>query len=807
MPLPPPPPPPPPAAQQTSSYSEGHLAPGQQQQQKLSLPTDMIASQDSTQDLDAHRYHEAPSVPGGIPLQITIPSPVASHADSASFQQPQAPAATDPGSFHSQIYNAVNTAPPQPQYVSMNNHQLAYHHSHHHHHQQQLQYTIPPPPPQPHYQQQSYEYHHMINAQQYAAIPQTNYGHTDHGVPPPVPQPSPMHTNTMAIVSHSSSVGIAPTAPAPQHVPGMNPVDSNMGRPSLISRSSSVGACTPSGEICPQCGRIQKDGSDNGQMEIARRKLELMQEKVEVDQLLLKQEKKNFKLRLKAAKLSIAKAQQEAAGKERQRQLEWNKLHAEMNEKHQKKLQHKQQEFEMKLTNLEIDTADQKRKYEIEVQSLQETVSNLQEEVDAAIAARNQERSVSSALQRKMQETVAPNAAQQEKIEQLERDLEDQQHHIDSLEMQLLDLERERDTGGLRGSGGKLSSNEASCGRCLALDRQLSEAKLQLDTLQNRQTITDQKLSAERRKYEDLRVKWEAAEAERQAERSNNEQRLRMAKDVKDLQQQLKEVKLREQESASTRKMIEQVMTSLQQENEQIQENIDKAQKEKEELEVLLKEEKEKAQDAIATATALQRVLEDKNATVDVSLLPTLSKDSHRKLVMEYEWHGPDMVGIYTGQLSIKTNNPDGNGTLRLEDGAVYDGEWVDGRPHGSGVWATIEGDLFTCRSWQSGKKHGFTVDVLSDGQVYRGEYQHGQRHGHGVLTWPYGAHYEGQFVNNKRNGEGRYCYADGRVYTGNYKDDRPHGYGIMKAEDGTIIYDGTWQLGEFIGNDEEKKT
>ena len=57
------------------------------------------------------------------------------------------------------------------------------------------------------------------------------------------------------------------------------------------------------------------------------------------------------------------------------------------------------------------------------------------------------------------------------------------------------------------------------CSQCQSLDRQLADAQLQLDTLQNRQAVTDQKLSAERRKYEDLRHKWEAAETERLAER------------------------------------------------------------------------------------------------------------------------------------------------------------------------------------------------------------------------------------------------------------------------------------------------
>ena len=163
---------------------------------------------------------------------------------------------------------------------------------------------------------------------------------------------------------------------------------------------------------------------------------------------------------------------------------------------------------------------------------------------------------------------------------------------------------------------------------------------------------------------------------------------------------------------------------------------------------------------------------------------------------------------MYTGQVRLNddkdtdgtTTNPDGNGTLRLDDGAVYDGEWRDGKPHGTGVYATIDGDLHHCQTWSNGLKHGSTVDVWADGRVYRGTYCQGQRQGQGVLTWPYGASYTGHFEHDKRNGSGRYVYADGRCYEGNYRDDRPHGYGVLTTAEGVVIYDGMWELGEFVG-------
>jgi len=78
---------------------------------------------------------------------------------------------------------------------------------------------------------------------------------------------------------------------------------------------------------------------------------------------------------------------------------------------------------------------------------------------------------------------------------------------------------------------------------------------------------------------------------------------------------------------------------------------------------------------------------------------------------------------------------------------------------------------------------------------------EHGERHGPGVSTWPYGASYRGNFVKDKRNRpDGTYVYADSRCYTGSYRDDRPHGYGVLRTADGAVIYDGMWELGEFIG-------
>ena len=99
------------------------------------------------------------------------------------------------------------------------------------------------------------------------------------------------------------------------------------------------------------------------------------------------------------------------------------------------------------------------------------------------------------------------------------------------------------------------------------------------------------------------------------------------------------------------------------------------------------------------------------------------------------------------------------------------------------------------------------------------------------IETWPHGAKYEGEYHQDQRNGmcycrfrlfessairksstnllvflfsnsgRGAYNYPDGRRYEGEYQADRPHGIGRQIAADGSVLYDGQWNMGEFIDN------
>ena len=66
----------------------------------------------------------------------------------------------------------------------------------------------------------------------------------------------------------------------------------------------------------------------------------------------------------------------------------------------------------------------------------------------------------------------------------------------------------------------------------------------------------------------------------------------------------------------------------------------------------------------------------------------------------------------------------------------------------------------------------------LKNGAVYNGDWQEGKRHGQGTQKWPDGSKYEGEWQDDKANGYGKLMHADGDVYKGEWKNDKANGKG-----------------------------
>ncbi|KAA8581017.1 hypothetical protein FQN60_002598, partial [Etheostoma spectabile] len=92
----------------------------------------------------------------------------------------------------------------------------------------------------------------------------------------------------------------------------------------------------------------------------------------------------------------------------------------------------------------------------------------------------------------------------------------------------------------------------------------------------------------------------------------------------------------------------------------------------------------------------------------------------------------------------------------------------------------------------EAGERHGVGKAVLSNGDVYQGQYEHGKRHGQGTYRFKNGARYVGDYHKNMKHGQGTFYYPDGSKYEGSWVEDLRQGHGVYTYPNGDT-YDGEW--------------
>ena len=87
---------------------------------------------------------------------------------------------------------------------------------------------------------------------------------------------------------------------------------------------------------------------------------------------------------------------------------------------------------------------------------------------------------------------------------------------------------------------------------------------------------------------------------------------------------------------------------------------------------------------------------------------------------------------------------------------------------------------------------------IHDDGGIYDGEWLDKKKHGYGVYKYPSGSTYEGQWQNNVKHGLGVYTWAKGGTYAGEFKRGRFEGTGIRVLRTGAVKA-GLWEDNEFV--------
>lgn len=137
---------------------------------------------------------------------------------------------------------------------------------------------------------------------------------------------------------------------------------------------------------------------------------------------------------------------------------------------------------------------------------------------------------------------------------------------------------------------------------------------------------------------------------------------------------------------------------------------------------------------------------------------------------------------IYSGQVIEKNNQlfPQGEGKAVLSNGDIYIGEWNDGRLDGIGVLMKVNHSR------------------------YHGQFKQNQMHGYGKLTFINKeiVTMEGFWDHNLLNGESIITYKDGSKYVGTIKNFLREGVGTLYFHDGGRIK-ATWRNNLIHGQSE----
>ncbi len=98
-------------------------------------------------------------------------------------------------------------------------------------------------------------------------------------------------------------------------------------------------------------------------------------------------------------------------------------------------------------------------------------------------------------------------------------------------------------------------------------------------------------------------------------------------------------------------------------------------------------------------------------------------------------------------------------------NGDVYEGQWLDDRANGFGIFIDVNSDAKFEGYWLDDLQHGEGIETWGKpGQpcaTYVGEFFKGKKQGNGSFKWEDGSYYEGDFMDGQFQGFGKYYFAD----------------------------------------------
>ncbi|CAF1204981.1 unnamed protein product [Didymodactylos carnosus] len=154
-------------------------------------------------------------------------------------------------------------------------------------------------------------------------------------------------------------------------------------------------------------------------------------------------------------------------------------------------------------------------------------------------------------------------------------------------------------------------------------------------------------------------------------------------------------------------------------------------------------------------------------------------------------------LGSYEGERNEK-NERHGFGKAKLPNGDTYEGQYQNGKRHGSGTYR-YERRGPVMFEYHLKYIHFEFIDLIMEPDTLE------IIHGKGTFIYPDGSKYEGEWNENVREGYGKYSYPNNDTYEGEWKNHQRSGKGTYTYAATKAQYTGTWNNGKRQGNGEMK--
>jgi len=132
-------------------------------------------------------------------------------------------------------------------------------------------------------------------------------------------------------------------------------------------------------------------------------------------------------------------------------------------------------------------------------------------------------------------------------------------------------------------------------------------------------------------------------------------------------------------------------------------------------------------------------------------------------------------AGKYKGE--IVNGVPNGKGKATFNDGDTYNGEWINGKMEGVGVFKSVKNNASYSGEYRNDLFEGLGTYTHGSGEIFFGCYKAGGRHG------PY-----------------QYTFKDGSIKFGVYENDKDHGPYLLVSPDKAETFFGQYVKGKEEG-------